>query len=327
VITPIIIEQRVAAAFDFIMCAALNGAQLRRRIHGDAFAQLETYVTACEALTLQQYYDVPHALEPITNSQTVTWSSPVQTATRENNTARVELFFAPDRWNAPTVLMLHAFMSATDIGYRRLARRFNQLGWNAAFVHLPYHYSRRPRGFISGELAITADLVRTAEALRQSVIELRQLMRHFRARGCPEFGIWATSYGGWIGALLSCLESDFRFVTLMSPLVNLEHAIWSCKAAVSLRAQVRFLGISPEIVRRHAHLSSPLRNLPLCPRDRIMLVTGSYDQIVRMEDMLALHEKWSGSELLRVRQGHFGYRAMRIAFARLRNGFLPNACA
>ena len=33
-------------------------------------------------------------------------------------------------------------MSVSMAGYRLWARRFNSLGWNAAFVDLPFHYSR-----------------------------------------------------------------------------------------------------------------------------------------------------------------------------------------
>jgi hypothetical protein len=83
-----------------------------------------------------------------------------------------------------------------------------------------------PTGYWNGELAITPDLIRNAEGLRQGVIELRQIMESLRGHGCREFGVLATSYGGWIGALLTLVESDFRFVALMSPIVNIEHAIW-----------------------------------------------------------------------------------------------------
>src|SRR6476620_5638265 len=69
----------------------------------------------------------------------------------------------------------------------------------AAGEHLPYHYSRFPRGHWNGELAITADLIRNAEGLRQAVIELRQLMATLRERGREEIGVLGTKKGGWIG--------------------------------------------------------------------------------------------------------------------------------
>ena len=38
---------------------------------------------------------------------------------------------------------------------------------------------------------------------------------------------------------------------------------------------------------------------------------------VHPEDVEAVHRKWRGSELLRVGQGHFGYRMMRETMAHL----------
>jgi pimeloyl-ACP methyl ester carboxylesterase len=209
-------------------------------------------------------------------------------------------------------------MSASRIGYSRCAARFNELGWNACFLHLPYHYSRVPRGYWNGELAISADLIRNAEALRQGVTELRQLMAALQARGCNEFGILATSYGGWMGALLATVERDFRFVALMSPIVNIEHAIWESPAGLFIRRELRRANIEPALIARHFHLSSPLHNQPLCDPARVLFVAGEFDSIAPAAHIETIHEKWRGSELLRVPQGHFGYRMMRDTLARLK---------
>ena len=209
-------------------------------------------------------------------------------------------------------------MSATHIGYRRWAARFNELGWNACFVHLPYHYSRVPRGYWNGELAITADLIRNAEGLRQGVIEVRQLIATLREQGCRKFGILGTSYGGWIGALLAMVERDLRFVALMCPIVNVEHAIWQNPGTAFMRRELRRAKIAPELVARHFHLSSPLHNLPACDPTRVLFAAGDFDLIARPGDIDAIQQKWRGSELLRVPQGHFGYRMMRETIARLK---------
>lgn len=283
---------------------------------------MERYVIDCEKLTPQDFYFAPPDKNIATaiNGQhgpSVTWSSPIETKFPANNTARADLFPSSHGWSGPTVIMLHAFMSARDTGYRQCAAQFNQLGWNACFVHLPYHYSRTPRGYWNGELAITADLIRLAEGLRQAVIEVRQLMSALRTHGCREFGVLGTSYGGWIGALLAMVESDFRFVALMAPIVNIEHAIWENPASFVMRRELRRAKIEPQLLTRHFHLSSPLHNQPLCPADRVLFVAGEFDSIVRPADIATIQQKWRGSELLLVRQGHFGYRMMRETIARL----------
>jgi 1-acyl-sn-glycerol-3-phosphate acyltransferase len=321
------LHRATATAVDFGMCVSMNLVQSRHRLNGRSAEDMERYVIECENLTPSEYYaarsgscriDLARAIEE-RNGTSVTWRSPIETRFPQNNVARADFFPCARGKTAPTVIMLHALMSATHIGYRRWAARFNELGWNACFVHLPYHYSRVPPGHWNGELAITADLIRNAEGLRQGVIELRQLIGALRENGCNEIGILGTSYGGWIGALLAMVERDLRFVALMAPIVNVEHAIWQNPGTAFMRRELRRAKIAPELVARHFHLSSPSHILPVCDPARVLFVSGDFDLIVRPADIDAIQQKWRGSELLRVPQGHFGYRMMRETFARLKD--------
>ncbi|MFN2541369.1 MAG: 1-acyl-sn-glycerol-3-phosphate acyltransferase [Chthoniobacterales bacterium] len=311
-----------ARTVDALVCASFNVLQARHRLHARSRDEMERYVAACEQMTPHDYYAAPDDVDLIRafgNGATISWRSPITTKFPANDIARADFFpAATNGSNAPTLLILHALLSATQIGYRRLAAHFNSLGWNACFVHLPYHYSRTPRGYWNGELAITADLVRNAEGLRQGVMEVRQLIAALRARGSRDFGILGTSYGAWIGALLALVEHDLRFVALMSPIVNVEHAIWQSPASIFMRRELRRSNIDPALVARHFHLSSALQNQPLCNPERVLLAAGDFDVISRAADIEQLHQKWAGSELLRVRQGHFGYRMLRETVARLK---------
>ena len=310
-----------AKTVDALMCASMNVLQSRHRLHERSREEMEHYVEQGEKMTAQEFYAAPPdgEISAKIDSQVsaITWRSPITTKFPVNNIAHADLFPCSQGWRAPTVFMLHALMSATRIGYRRWAEHFNKLGWNACFMHLPFHYSRKPRGYWNGELAITADLIRNAEGLRQGVMELRQLMNALRERGCSEFGILGTSYGGWIGALLSMVERDFRFVALMAPIVNVDHAIWENPSTAAMCRKLQRANIERSLVARHFHLSSPLHNEPLCDAKRVLFVAGDFDLVARPSDIEAIHHKWRGSELLRVPQGHFGYRMMRDTVARL----------
>lgn len=307
-----------AGFLDALMCAGMYAIQRRHRLNASSVAELERYVAECEPLTREQYFAAPPLDSKIEFLDSkLRWPSPIATAFPGNDHTHITLFPCSAGWSAPTVLMLHALMSASDAGYRRRAAMFNARGWNACFLHLPFHYSRRPPGRFNGELAITADLVRTAEGLRQAVSELRQLMALLRARGCREFGLWASSYGGWVGALLTFVERDFRFVGLMEPIVDVKHAIWLSPAGLSVRRELRARGITHDLIARHSHLTSPMHGEPLCGGDRIIFAAGEYDRIARLNDIARLHESWRGSELLRVPQGHFGYLMTPTMWERL----------
>ena len=315
-----ILRRASAFASDTVMCGLINVLQSRHQLDEQSRSKMERYVSACENITIHDYYKAvgkPDLAEAIDTQSSIVWRSPLETPFPENNVVRIDLFRCSRGWTAPTVLMLHALMSATRIGYRRWAAHFNALGWNACFVHLPYHYSRVPAGCFNGELAITADLIRNAEGLRQGVIELRQVIAALRAEGCEQFGLLGTSYGAWIAALLACVEPDLKFVALMAPIVNVEHAIWESPAAMYMRRELRRAHIDPELVARHFHLSSPSYNEPLCGPERVLFVAGQFDLIARAEHIEEIHQRWRGSELLTVPQGHFGYQMMRDTVARL----------
>ena len=158
-------------------------------------------------------------------------------------------------------------------------------------------------------------------------MEVRQLIAALRERGSHDLGILGTSYGGWIGALLAIVERDLRFVALMSPIVNVEHAIWQNPGSAFMRRELRRAKIAPELVARHFHLSSPLHNDPLCDPARVLFVSGDFDLIARPSDVDAIQQKWRGSELLRVSQGLFGYRMMRETFRRLKERGLGTSAA
>lgn len=315
------LERSTAGAMDAVMCAMMNRLQWRLRDDTCSREEFLAYLDACEPLTRETFYAAPAGvISPMTNDQrpmTLHWPSPVKSAFAENDTARALWFVGPGGPSAPTALVLHALMSASDAGYRRLAAWFHARGWNMLFPHLPFHYSRTPRGHHNGALAITAHLPRNAESLRQGVTEQRQAMAFLRAHGVQKFGLLGTSYGGWTAALLSFVEADFEFLTLIQPIIDTEHAIWQNPGAASIRRILTKRGIGAGMTLRHAHLSSPLHGEPLTARERITLVAGSYDTVAPASGLRELAQAWTGVNYVEVRQGHFGYAALEEAKRRL----------
>ena len=305
-----LVEKTASWGMDGAMCGMMNVLQWRRRADSCTKKELADYLDAFSPMTREEYYHVPPAVYLRQHDGWIAWNTPLPSGFPENDRARVR-FYPAAKKGAPVLLLLHALMSASDVGYRRVAATFNKRGWSVAFPHLPYHYSRTPKSTLNGELAITADLVRNAEGLRQAVVELRQLMALLRTRGASEFAIIGTSYGGWTGALLSFLEHDFRFMALVQPIVNVEKAIWENPGAHSMRRSLRSLGHARNQITRHDHLISPLHGIPLCRPERIVVTAGLYDRISPLEELKVLTSRWKGARLLRVRQGHFGYRALR----------------
>jgi pimeloyl-ACP methyl ester carboxylesterase len=323
-----LLHRGLGLAVDRLLCGSL--ALLHQR-HAGRISTLDAakqYFADCERQTREQHFALPSALENFREEgpNIISWQSSAESVAQFPMNGRVRVALSRVRSGAPTIIMLHALMSASDAGYRFWARRFNAVGWNTAFVHLPFHYSRRPPWHLNGELCCTADLVMTGDTLRQAVVEIRQLLMWLRRQGTAEFGLLGTSYGGWVGALVASLESDFRFLTLLAPMVNVGHALYEGPTSWAIRGQLARAGLERALIERHAHLSSPLRARPVGDMaDRTLIVGGLYDRIVRISDLLALQNAWPGSELVSLPQAHFGYGMIPRAVTWLQQRDLLNS--
>ena len=303
---------------DSIMCAMMNAIQWHLRRGAVTREQLERYLDDCSKLDRSSYYALPCESGESTDSKwhrqsnQLTWKSPRQGPHPENNTAQAVIYETDKIRDAPSLILLHSLMSASAIGYRRIAERFNARGWRVIFPHLPYHYSRRPRGHANGSLTITSNLIGNAESLRQSVVELRQLIGWSRRNGSERVAILGTSYGAWVGAItLSLEQTDFSI--LLQPVTDVGHATFASPASTVMASLLRKNGILREHLDRHAHLSSPLHARPLTAPDRITIIAGTYDRLSPPDTLKTLCKNWGGARYREVAQGHFGYLAMGAA--------------
>ena len=229
--------------------------------------------------------------------------------------AAFDFFPCKQGWTAPTMLLAHGLMSVSDIGYRLWARRLNARGWNAVFVHLPYHYSRRLPWHFHGELCVGGELLRTAAGIRQSVVECRIVLQQLRKKGGQLFGGWGTSYGGWIMALLGCFEPLLQRLILVEPILNIDNAIWNAPSSVALRAALRRVGTR---AGRHGREHAPgLPGQPKAAADPASTSScsrASTTRSRRRRKSRSLSRLWGGAHFACFPQGHVGYTLMPESF-------------
>ncbi|MDX6765688.1 MAG: hypothetical protein SFU85_02750 [Candidatus Methylacidiphilales bacterium] len=307
------IKDLMAIGVDGLSFGLINALQLRAKSGAHDAEQMNAYFSRWSGGGPADFFAIPDGtpLPDLRDGRgTVVFESPVASECPENNRVHVDLWPGPQGWDSPVMFMLHGFMSVSDVGYRLWAQKLNRLGWSAAFFHLPYHYGRRPKGAWSGEMALSANLIRTAEGLRQAVVELRIVCRALRARGVPHIGLWATSYGGWIAGLLAHLETSVSTAWLLEPIVDVEEAIFASPATLTLRRQLRQRGITRNQVAPHCHLVCPGRHQPVIPPENILLMAGTFDRIAPPETIHRVHRLWKGSHYAECRQGHVGYQLM-----------------
>src|SRR5471032_2580059 len=182
------LDQARAMAVDWVSFGFVNLLQARHPLPADFRARWDEFTAEWAGRPVEEFYRIPDDFVPpeLPDHGRLLFPSPFPGEHDVNNQAAFDFFPCKQGWTAPTMLLAHGLMSVSDFGYRIWARRFNERGWNAVFIHLPYHYSRTPRRHRNGELAITADTIRSSEALRAGVAECRQLMASLRRHGCRE---------------------------------------------------------------------------------------------------------------------------------------------
>src|SRR3954468_24757989 len=111
------IRRSSAMFLDSMMCASMNLLQMRHRLTADSLEHMTHYVDECDRMTVNEYYAAPPGIgpgDPFRNGSHLTWPSPIRTAFAANDVARANLFPCSKGWSAPTVLILHSLLSATD---------------------------------------------------------------------------------------------------------------------------------------------------------------------------------------------------------------------
>ncbi len=314
-----------ARLVDGVSFAMINALQWRGRAGDHGPQEFEAYFGPLRGRSLEEVFAVPERVEWEFREGGGGHRLPTPPGSEsdcpENNHTHLDIWPGPRGWNSPVMFLLHGFMSVSDIGYRQWAKILNRHGWTAVFFHLPYHYGRRPRGVMSGEMALSSNLIRTAAGIRQSVIELRLAARLFRERGAPHAGLWATSYGGWVGSLVLLLESSVGTAWLLEPIADVDHAIWESPAGAMIRRRLRRRGIDRDRVRHALEHFCPSHHQPVMDSSKILLLAGSYDRVAPPATIRALHTRWPGSHYAELPQGHVGYQLMPASLRMAREKF------
>jgi len=257
-----------------------------------------------------EFYRVPEKIPEGLNEGRMSFPSSVVGDREENNRLHLRVWPGPDGMKSPAMVMLHSLFSTSDVGYVHWASVLNRLGWTAVFYDLPYHFRRRPKGTWSGELVFGGNLIRSAEAIRQAVTEVRMVTRMLKAAGAPEVGLWGMSLGGWVAGLTLCHEPGLACGWLVQPIPDVATAIWDSEGGWVLRRQMEQRGLSRNRAEKLLPLVCPSHGKLQLPSKRVLVVGGSHDSVAPPSKLKALSEGWGGTHYREVGQGHIGYQAM-----------------
>src|SRR5262245_28249996 len=126
-----------------------------------------------------------------THAEFLRFTSPARSPFAENNLVNARWF--PARGRRAIVLLPH--WNSDAISYVGLCRALNMMGIAVLRLSMPYHDIRMPAEIRRADYAVSANVGRTIDAVRQGVLDIRCCFDWLEDRGYTRLGILGTSLG------------------------------------------------------------------------------------------------------------------------------------
>ena len=263
--------------------------QLRRRNR-----VIETLRWHSQHVPLCPHYRARHAGEYWLNQRvTARWMHP-RSGHRRRALIYVHGWLEPGPWIEERVL---------------LPRLYDELGVDVLHIQLPFHGSRNPKSSLfHGEFFWSADLVRTMESVRQSLIDVRTLMAWLRVeRGYEEIGVTGISLGGGITMALGCVDDGPDYIMPIVAHLKLGEAVEDAPILWRLKSDLERFGID-RAKRRELFDRLGLGKLrPVLPRERQLWIAATDDAYITAPLVKEQWHEWGEPPIEWIPGGHMTF--------------------
>jgi pimeloyl-ACP methyl ester carboxylesterase len=185
---------------------------------------------------------------------------------------------------------------------------YREVGVDVAHVQLPFHGKRKPRAsYFHGEFYWSADLVRTMEAVRQSVIDVESSILWFRAMGYEQIGVAGISLGGAITMVTACLPPGPDYVVPIVAHLDIADAVENAPILWRMKADLERFGID-EAQRRALIQRLPIASLrPVLPPERQLWIAARDDRYLSAACVERQWETWGRPPIVWIPGGHMTF--------------------
>jgi hypothetical protein len=194
----------------------------------------------------------------------------------------------------PWVVCIHGIRVGSprgNLAFFRPDYLHRELGLNILFPVLPIHGPRRI-GPVSGDRILSGDVMDTLHAGAQAMWDIRRLLDWLHTQEeAPAVGVLGHSLGGYVAALLCCLEDGVDGVVVANPAVDPSHLFW--RNALSLATRyLKTAGVTEEKMAVLLRVVSPLAMPPLVSRERRAIFAGIADRVAPAVEANSLWHHW-----------------------------------
>jgi pimeloyl-ACP methyl ester carboxylesterase len=212
----------------------------------------------------------------------------------------------------PRLLYLHGYMQPETYVEELALLTSMALRLNVDIIQMqpPYHGRRAPRASrFSGELYWTADLVRSVEALRQTFLDARTLLRWLLEQDARPVGLAGLSLGGALTLSLTCLEERFAFSIPLIAHMDLAALVSDAPVLTKMRRDLKSFGWGRKDFSQFVASLGWYQLAPKLPRENVFVLAASEDRFFDPDVVERMWKRWRKPAIRWYPTSHMGFIA------------------
>jgi pimeloyl-ACP methyl ester carboxylesterase len=210
----------------------------------------------------------------------------------------------------PRILYIHGYMQPETVVEEHGLLGVIARTLNVELVQLqpPYHGRRKPRSSpYDGERFWTADIVRSFEAMRQTIIDARTLLSIMLEESPTPVGVVGLSLGGAFSATLACLEPRFFFSVPLIAHMDMGALLRDAPVLGAMRKDLARFGWGPRHFGQFFTRIGWDELAPVIPASRMLLIAAENDRFFDAEVLRKMWSRWGEPEIHWYPTSHMGF--------------------
>ena len=188
-----------------------------------------------------------------TYAEFLRFTAPIKTPYPENNLVNARWF--PARGKRAIVLLPH--WNADAIAYVSLCKLLNMMGIAVLRLSMPYHDIRMPAEISRADYAVSANIGRTLDAVRQGVVDVRCCLDWLELQGYSQLGIMGTSLGSCYAFIAAAHEPRIQVAAFNHASTYVADVVWHGQSTRHIRQGIES-GTDLETLRQSWLAVSPM---------------------------------------------------------------------
>ncbi|MGB5681738.1 MAG: alpha/beta hydrolase family protein [Polyangiales bacterium] len=210
----------------------------------------------------------------------------------------------------PRLLYIHGYMQPETIVEELTLLSGMARSLDMEIIHLqpPYHGRRTPRSSAyGGERFWSADVVRSFEAMRQTLLDARSLLSIMLDESPAPVGVAGISLGGAFSAILACLEPRFDFAAPFIAHMDMGALLRDAPVLSAMRKDLAAFGWTPREFGEFFTRIGWDELLPVIPKERILLFAAEKDRFFDAEVLRTMWRRWGEPAIYWYPTTHMGF--------------------